>query len=101
MNKLSLAISLCCLASLHAASSTAATVPIPRDTVAERVRPELEPLGVNVGAFTLFPQLGVDVMSVDNIYSQGEDQVDDTVTIVNPKIDLRSNWSRHSMNVSS
>jgi hypothetical protein len=92
---------LCCLTAICSAQVQAAKVPVPDDTVADRLRPELLPLGVHVGAFTLFPDVGVQAVRRNNIYSQGQNPVDDTVTVLNPRIQLRSNWSRHSMIVAA
>ncbi len=101
MIKLLLTFSLCYLTFFHGVNASGANVPVPDDTVGERVRPELAPLGTRFRAFTVFSGISLEAVRRENIYSQDENQVDDTVTIVKPKLALRSNWSRHAMLVSA
>lgn len=68
------------------------------ETVTSRVRPELDPLGIRMGSFLFFPQLAVTAKYDDNLYSTETGEVDDTITIVNPEIQLRSDWNNHALN---
>ncbi len=68
-------------------------------TVTERPRPELDPLGVRVGSFLLFPKLGVTGYYDDNIFRTNTNTVDDFITVISPSVDLRSNWNNHALNL--
>jgi hypothetical protein len=68
------------------------------ETVTSRPRPELDPLGVRMGSFLFFPQLGVAARYDDNLYSTETDEIDDTITVVDPEIQLRSDWNNHALN---
>lgn len=83
---------------LDALHEAVAQEPVRGETVTSRVRPELDPLGIRMGSFLFFPQLGVAARYDDNVYSTETNEVDDTITLVNPEIRLRSNWSNHALN---
>lgn len=70
-------------------------------TVTDRPRPELDPLGIRMGAFKLFPTLGVSVTHDDNIFRTNTGEVDDIITVVNPGFRLSSDWNRHSLDASA
>ncbi|MGE0747638.1 MAG: outer membrane beta-barrel protein [Rhodospirillales bacterium] len=64
--------------------------------VIDRPRPELDPLGVPVGGFLLFPQLTVGEEWNSNIFAQDDGlETDDFITHVQPSLNLISQWSRH------
>jgi len=72
---------------------------IPRgETVRNRARPEVDPLGVRLGGFTLFPQLGLQPMFNDNIFAEEDNEVSDFITIIRPRAALESNWGNHALN---
>lgn len=66
-------------------------------SVRERDRPELDPLGARLGAFTLNASIDFDVTSTDNLFASpsGAEQ-DDVYYTVAPRARLASGWSRHS-----
>lgn len=66
--------------------------------VADRQRPEVDPLGVRMGAFLLKPRLGVEERFNDNIFATENNEVDDFITVFNPALDVQSQWSRHALN---
>lgn len=68
------------------------------ETVTTRSRPEVDPLGVHVGSFMLFPGMGVSETYNDNIYLTDTGTVDDFITVFSPGFNLNSNWNRHSLN---
>ena len=72
--------------------------PARNETVANRVRPELDPLGIRMGGFLFFPQLGVGARYDDNIYAVASGEIDDVIYVVEPEFALRSNWNRHALN---
>jgi hypothetical protein len=69
------------------------------ETVADRARPELDPIGVPVGGFRLFPQLGLTVGHNDNIFASGIFQVSDVIYVASPELRLRSDWGNHALNL--
>src|SRR5512143_1338967 len=61
-----------------AASAQQLAQPLPEaaphgETVATRVRPELEPLGIRAGSFLILPKLGVDGTYNDNVFATNHD----------------------------
>src|SRR5690348_6969052 len=67
-------------------------------TVTERPRPELDPLGVHAGSFFIYPRVELDQLYNDNIYAAGSNRVDDFITVLSPSVDVKSNWSNHALN---
>lgn len=80
------------------APSVAQAQDVSEASVTERPRTEYEPLGVNLGGFTLNATLNLDVTSTDNVFADvsGAEQ-EDTFFTVAPEARLSSNWSRHSL----
>jgi len=66
--------------------------------VTDRVHPEYQPQGMQVGTFRFMPDLTVDELYNDNIYATKNNPVDDWVTTFEPRLALRSDWSRHALN---
>lgn len=66
-------------------------------SVRERERPELDPMGTRLGAFTLNATLDLDVTSTDNLFATSTGEVDDIIYTVAPSARLASGWSRHSL----
>lgn len=64
-------------------------------SVAQRVRPDYEALGVRAGAFLVYPRLELSAETHDNIYATGAGEVDDTILHVRPELVLESGWSRN------
>lgn len=79
-----------------AVPAAAQPVPIP-ETVANRGRPNLDPLGVRLGSFTLFPEFGLRYMNDDNVYASNENTLSDNAYTLSPGITLRSDWNRNSL----
>ncbi len=70
------------------------------DSVAQRPRPDYEPLGIPVGpaaSFNLFPSLTVATEYTDNLFRTEENAVSDEIVQVSPGFSLRSDWLRHAM----
>lgn len=65
--------------------------------VDQRGRPELEALGVRVGTYMLYPKVQFDVGRDSNVAVQGVDEMTDTLYRFSPRVDLESDWSRHSV----
>jgi hypothetical protein len=72
-------------------------------TVQARPRPDYDAIGAPVGRFLLFPAATLDVVYDDNILAADESTprliLSDTLLFLAPEIALRSDWSRHQLNV--
>lgn len=71
------------------------------ETVMDRPRPELDPLGVHLGGFQLFPSLSVGESYRDNIFDTQGGKQSDEITDIRPALKLQSNWSRHALTLFS
>jgi hypothetical protein len=105
--KIALVVTFLCLDAL-----TAFAQEITRgETVLTRPRTDYDAAGVPVGRFRLYPELTTDVVFDDNIFAAGDDAVlevdgriidgvqEDTILLLAPELELRSDWSRHQLNV--
>lgn len=90
------------------ALSTAATIamspgtswsqaPSPNVPVTERPRPEYDPLGVRAGTFLIFPSITVSETYNDNVFATPDDETDDFITLLQPRVALESNFPRHAL----
>lgn len=68
-------------------------------TVTERPRPELDPLGIRAGGFTVFPSISATTAYDDNIFSTDDGEEDDIVWTVAPRVHMDSNWANHFVRV--
>ncbi len=73
---------------------------LPGESVVNRQRPELDPQGMPLGTFRLFPSIGVGFMTDRNIFATDQGEIDDTITRVTPRLRLQSGWSRHELTAS-
>lgn len=71
------------------------------DSVLTRPRPEIDPLGVRAGSFLIFPRLSVGAEYDDNIFAEEDDEEDDFIFTVTPRIAAESQWSRHELEVAA
>jgi hypothetical protein len=67
------------------------------ETVTSRARPELDANGVPLGGFRLFPQLGFTIGHNSNIFADDAIDADDIIYVASPRVELQSNWGRHSL----
>lgn len=67
-------------------------------SIAQRPRPEFDPTPIDVGSFQMFPSITVGPAFDSNIYSQRDGAKSDYVWILNPGVQLLSNWGRHALN---
>lgn len=73
---------------------------VPRGaTVADRPRPDYDPLGVRLGGFLLYPALSVEEIYNSNVFATQTNERDDFITEIQPSLDLRSNWNNHALNL--
>ncbi|MDE1145970.1 MAG: outer membrane beta-barrel protein [Azospirillaceae bacterium] len=68
------------------------------DTVATRQHPDYDPVGVRVGGFILYPSLTLDEVYDSNIYATQGGDTGDLITVLQPKLELKSNWNVHQLN---
>jgi len=69
------------------------------ESVMDRVRPEYDPIGVNLGGFTLLPTLSVNGGYTNNVYQSSTFKVDAATVTVVPRVLLRSNWAVHGLSL--
>jgi hypothetical protein len=74
--------------------------PSPNVPVTQRDRPEFDPLGIRAGSFLVFPSLGVSESYDTNVFATPDDEVDDFITLLEPNVEVVSNFTRHALNFS-
>lgn len=65
-------------------------------TIAQRPRPEYDPIPIDVGSFQMFPSIEAGVVFDSNIYSQQQSTAD-VAWIAQPALTFFSNWNRHAL----
>ncbi len=65
------------------------------NTVADRMRPGLDAVGMPLGGFRLFPSLGLGLVYNDNVFASSALEQSDTVMRLQPELKLSSESSRH------
>lgn len=70
------------------------------DTVVDRQRDELKPLGINFRSFVISPQMGLAPAYNSNIYKQDSRvaEITDFIFHFSPGVKVGSNWTRHALN---
>ena len=82
---------------------TAVTVPalaqsdVRGQGVADRPRPDFDPYGYPVGAFTLYPSVTTAVQATDNYLATDTNKRGDVYAVVSPEVQLSSNWVRNRL----
>lgn len=75
---------------------------VPRgETVRTRPRPELDPLGVHVGSFFIFPTLGNSLSYTDNVFWSHSEAKSDFLYNLTPRLNINSDWNRHAVRLSA
>lgn len=72
---------------------------VEEDSVLTRTRPEFDPLGIRAGSFLVFPQIRASTRYDDNIFARESNEEDDIIVGVEPSVNVRSQWSRHQLNL--
>lgn len=67
-------------------------------TVADRPRPQYDPIGYDLGTFRVYPAISTDVRASDNYRARDTDRQGDVYAVVLPEVAFASNWSRHRLN---
>ncbi len=70
---------------------------VQNEGVAERARPDYDPIGIDVGGFRLLPSVTATVEATDNYLATNTNKRSDVYMTVRPEVTLRSNWSRHRL----
>ncbi|MDP2699134.1 outer membrane beta-barrel protein [Thalassospira sp.] len=68
-------------------------------TVRDRPQPAYDAHGLHPGSFVVFPSIALRETWDSNIYYQADAPRSDLITTASPKIDVRSQWSRHAMHL--
>ncbi|HEX8901535.1 outer membrane beta-barrel protein [Vitreimonas sp.] len=68
-------------------------------SVRDRPREEYDPLGLRFGGFTLNATLDLSAASTDNVFAEETGADEDVIYAVAPSARVRSNWSRHAIQV--
>jgi len=71
----------------------------PSETVAQRPRPELDPLGLRFGDFFWFPRGELDEVYNSNIFATPTPTIADFITALQPGFDLLSSFPRNALNL--
>jgi hypothetical protein len=66
-------------------------------SVADRDRPDLNPLGIRTGGFRWFPEVGLELGYNDNIFATESNEQNDLVTVITPNVMVESDWGRHRL----
>ncbi|WP_158639097.1 outer membrane beta-barrel protein [Elioraea rosea] len=66
-------------------------------TVLNRERPEYDPLGIRVGAFTIRGTAQLDQAYNDNVFYSSTNKQSDSVSLMTARGSIASNWSRHGI----
>lgn len=65
-------------------------------SVTERPHPELEPLGLPVGSFLVFPRITGGITYDDNIYALENNKISDWIGTIGADVTMKSTWSRNA-----
>lgn len=71
------------------------------ETVLARSRPEYDSVGIAAGGFRIYPTVDVQTGYDDNVYNVDANKVSDGFVRFAPRVRAQSNWSRHSLVVST
>jgi len=71
----------------------------PSQTVVQRPRPELDPLGLRFGDFFWFPRGELDEAYNSNIFATPSPTIADAITVLQPSFDLLSGFPRNALNL--
>jgi len=71
------------------------------ETVTNRPRPELDPLGARAGGFLIHPGLELREVYDTNIFASDNDEKGDFITLVRPLLDIVSDWNNHAFDLNA
>jgi hypothetical protein len=64
--------------------------------VQDRPRPDYDPIGIRAGSFFFYPSVGLQGLYDSNVLAVDDDEEDDLAAILTPRLQVKSNFSRHS-----
>lgn len=64
-------------------------------SVADRQREDYRPTGLRLGSFLFYPEVLSSLSYDDNITASGSDAKADTIFVIRPSAQLRSDWTQH------
>lgn len=67
-------------------------------SVANRARPDYDPIGFREGTLFLYPSFGIDEIFNDNIFATTTGKQSDFITRLAPTLDVRSNFPANALN---
>jgi hypothetical protein len=70
-------------------------------TPRSRPRPELAALGVRLRSFLLLPAIEIDTGHSDNLRATEDNTRSDVYSVVSPRLEARSDWSRHAVRLTA
>lgn len=82
---------------LAAAAAPRAPLPDRDETVANRARPDYEPLGLRTGAWRWLPSVSAGYEMDDNVFATDDNEQDDDILVVRPEVAVASDWTRHRL----
>lgn len=71
------------------------------ESVMERVRPDFQAPGIDLGAVTVRPSVSLDIGTDSNIFYEPTNETDDIVYVTRPRVEAQTTWSRHQIAVSA
>jgi hypothetical protein len=73
----------------------------PTETVLARPRPDFDPVGIKFGGFRLFPEAIVSGGYDSNIYRTDRNTESDLISVVRPRVQMRSDFNQHRLDMSA
>ncbi|WP_027133725.1 outer membrane beta-barrel protein [Geminicoccus roseus] len=73
----------------------------PNVAVQDRPRPDYDPLGIRRGSFYFFPSIDASVSYDSNVNATQNNEKDDIIFGLTPRINMVTDWSRHRLEASA
>ena len=54
---------------------------------------------MHAGGLFIYPRLGLQEFYNDNIFATDSDEEDDFITLVSPRVDVTSDWTKHAFDL--
>jgi hypothetical protein len=89
-----------CPPQLLVSTAVALTLGAPSLGFGQEVGP-YEPLGIRAGSFLVFPSLGLTEQYNDNVFADPHNTKDDFITVLEPRVQVQSTFSRHSLGLTA
>ena len=95
-----LSVAIAMMLALATPTAAVAQIDIPRGaTVLDRSRVDYDPLGIRLGGFLLFSEIGIEQAYDSNVFAEPDNEEADLFTTIRPQFVLESQWSRHALNL--